>query len=70
MNPVPTGKLQSFLIKIVLKGYPCIITICPCSLHILPGSDKVGVESVGRIMGKFRKVMWNSFQDSSTRRET
>ena len=52
------------------KGYPQIINIGSCGLHVMHGAFKAGMEAAGWNVGKVLKSMWQLFHDSPARRET
>ena len=51
------------------KEYPTIINIGSCSLHVLHGAFKSGMEAAGWDVGKVLKAIWQLFHDSPARRE-
>ena len=52
------------------KGYPQIINIGSCGLHVMHGAFKAGMEAAGWNVGKVLKSMSQLFHDSPARRET
>ena len=50
------------------KEYPKTIDIGSCSLHVLHGAFKSGVESTDWSLNKILKAMWRIFDDSPARR--
>ena len=51
------------------KEYPTIINIASCSLQVLHGAFKRGMEAAGWDVGKVLKAIWQFFHDSPARRE-
>ena len=52
------------------KDYPKIIAIGSCSLHVLHGTFKSGVEATDWLLNEILKAMWKIFDDSPARRDT
>ena len=52
------------------KDYPRIIDIDSCSLHVLHGVFKSGVEARDWFLNKILKAMWKIFHGSPARRDT
>ena len=51
------------------KDYPNIIDIGSCSLHVVHGAFKSGIEATNWDLKKIMKVMWKIFDDSPARRD-
>lgn len=51
------------------KEYPRIVNIGSCSLHVLHGAFKCGMEAVSWDVGKVLKAICQLFHDSPARRE-
>jgi len=52
------------------KEYPTIVNIGSCSLHVLHGAFKSGMEAASWDVGKVLKAIWQIFHDSPARRFT
>ena len=50
------------------KDYPNIIDIGSCSLHVVHGAFKSGIEATNWDLKKTMKAMWKIFDDSPARR--
>ena len=51
------------------KDYPNIIDIGSCSLHVVHGAFKSGIEATNWYLKKIMKAMWKLFDDSPARRD-
>ena len=51
------------------KVYPNIIDIGSCSLHVVHGFFKSGIEATNWGLKKIMKAMWKVFDDSPARRD-
>ena len=52
------------------KDYPKIFDIGSCSLHVLHGVFKSGVDATDIFLNKVLKAMWKIFDDTLARRDT
>ena len=50
------------------KDYPNIIDIGSCSLHVVHGAFKSGIEATNWDLKKIMKALWKIFDDSPVRR--
>ena len=51
------------------KNYPNIIDIGSCSLHVVHGAFKSGIEATNWDLKKIMKAMWKIFDDSPASRD-
>ena len=50
------------------NGYPSLVNIGSCGLHIIHGSFQMGAKESGRDIEVLLKTLWNIFRDSPARR--